>query len=323
MGNPRINYIDRLKGIAILAVVVGHISFFSFHHFEAVVGNFVSSFHMAIFIFLSGLMISPSHKRSLRKDSRFLWPMLVVGLLFTVFSKKPIIGFFFDAMKGGYWYLFVLSIFYLFVSFFPKKYEEGKIRSKIVYIDFLGAFSIFILFVGLRIIFPSEVNSLFSIGLCSMYWPLFIGGYLARKYNLIDFLMEKDWIFSISFILYIITCTIYVMGNLHAHMIASLFSVPVFVYLFKEREHSNTLIEKQLAVIGKNSLEIYLFHYFFLRSLHLSTFGEWIEKSDNDLIEFIVGLVFAVICAYVCILAGYVIKRSKLLSMIIYGNTMR
>ena len=52
----RILYIDRIKGLAIILVVVGHLYTFS----EATDGNLVNkligSFHMALFMFVSGFV---------------------------------------------------------------------------------------------------------------------------------------------------------------------------------------------------------------------------------------------------------------------------
>ena len=59
----RILYIDRIKGLAIILVVVGHLYTFS----EATDGNLVNkligSFHMALFMFVSGFVayILPPH----------------------------------------------------------------------------------------------------------------------------------------------------------------------------------------------------------------------------------------------------------------------
>jgi uncharacterized membrane protein YcfT len=52
----RIQYIDRLKGLAIILVVMGHI--FGFHQPDDGINTFIYTFHMPLFMFLSGLVIS-------------------------------------------------------------------------------------------------------------------------------------------------------------------------------------------------------------------------------------------------------------------------
>jgi len=55
----RINYIDRLKGFAILLVVIGHLALFSMKQDGSTVFRLIQSFHMPLFMFLSGMVISP------------------------------------------------------------------------------------------------------------------------------------------------------------------------------------------------------------------------------------------------------------------------
>lgn len=49
----RIDYIDRMKGFAIFLVVMGHLSFSGI---STVMSPWISSFHMSLFMFLSGLV---------------------------------------------------------------------------------------------------------------------------------------------------------------------------------------------------------------------------------------------------------------------------
>lgn len=52
----RIQYIDRLKGLAIILVVMGHI--FGFSQPDDPITKFIYTFHMPLFMFLSGLVIT-------------------------------------------------------------------------------------------------------------------------------------------------------------------------------------------------------------------------------------------------------------------------
>lgn len=50
----RINYIDRMKGLAILLVVLGHVYSFVMGAESSEVNRFIYSFHMPLFMALSG-----------------------------------------------------------------------------------------------------------------------------------------------------------------------------------------------------------------------------------------------------------------------------
>ena len=77
----RIKYIDRLKGLAMLAVVVGHLLTWSFDDAQSPVALLVSTFEMPVFMFLSGLVIAniPSNRKCFRKMLQFLCPMIIRG----------------------------------------------------------------------------------------------------------------------------------------------------------------------------------------------------------------------------------------------------
>lgn len=52
----RVDYIDRMKGFAIFLVVMGHVYFISLSNSSAAVSQVIYSFHMSLFMFLSGLV---------------------------------------------------------------------------------------------------------------------------------------------------------------------------------------------------------------------------------------------------------------------------
>ena len=56
--NYRIQYIDRLKGLAILLVVIGHLMAFCTHGERNPIYEVICSFHMPLFMFLSGLVLT-------------------------------------------------------------------------------------------------------------------------------------------------------------------------------------------------------------------------------------------------------------------------
>ncbi|MCI6511026.1 MAG: acyltransferase family protein [Prevotella sp.] len=52
----RINYIDRLKGLAILLVVMGHVYVIALDLTDEVVYRVIGNFRMSLFMYLSGLV---------------------------------------------------------------------------------------------------------------------------------------------------------------------------------------------------------------------------------------------------------------------------
>ena len=132
--SSRIEYIDRLKGLAILAVVMGHIIYFVFHLSEDLIWGYIYSFHVPLFIFLSGYVIStPPYMLKLTKRMiALLMPAITIGGFLCYVTSRSFMYFVTDDMKLGYWYLFVLAFFYLLLTPFRLKLKCDKLVIKIL-----------------------------------------------------------------------------------------------------------------------------------------------------------------------------------------------
>ena len=89
--NVHYEYIDRLKGLAIILVVMGHVLLYcccscDFPRAMAdFIGKGIYSFHMPLFMFLSGIVVSdfPHASKLRRKLPQWLVPCVVIGLIYT------------------------------------------------------------------------------------------------------------------------------------------------------------------------------------------------------------------------------------------------
>lgn len=88
INNFRVSYIDNLKGFAILWVIMGHVAEKSIGLCQTPFNCFYSSFHMPLFMFLSGLFAFKSFNHcSLseykvfykKKLLRIIVPFVVIG----------------------------------------------------------------------------------------------------------------------------------------------------------------------------------------------------------------------------------------------------
>lgn len=120
----RLDYIDRMRGFAILLVVMGHL--FLPHTVEGQgypVAQMIYSFHMAFFFFLSGYMLAKTHKVDtngvrtfiIRKSQTLLLPYFFFCFIVPVviyhdqgFPSLSILNFY---PVGRYWFLPLLFIF--------------------------------------------------------------------------------------------------------------------------------------------------------------------------------------------------------------------
>lgn len=119
----RIDYIDIAKYVAIFSVVVGHVLAYDLYGFDtawkkSLLMSFIYSYHMPLFMFLSGLVsITAIQKRTVLNDvikriRILLVPFIIIGSLYSLWHYGNL-DFFLSRMKFGYWYLWVLFVFYL------------------------------------------------------------------------------------------------------------------------------------------------------------------------------------------------------------------
>lgn len=123
----RINYIDRAKGCTIFCVVMGHVYHISLRNYYGFFVEMIYSFHMFLFFFLSGLVSVRgisfpywSYGKLMSKIYGLIVPMLLFGFFYVFLENVHDFRieyiwnkFLLNTLKHGYWYLFVLSIFYL------------------------------------------------------------------------------------------------------------------------------------------------------------------------------------------------------------------
>lgn len=319
----RVEYIDRLKGFAILCVVVGHFTLWAYGMNNDPMHDFVYLFHMPLFIFLSGIVIGSAPKLSkvLVKAFQFLCPFFIVGLTYTAFIKGNFHDFITGHYKYGYWYLMVLTISYFLLL--PFQISNNKRNGTYIAIDIILALCIyFILNLVIRIL-PLNIVDTLGLGLVCAYWPYFILGYITRKYTLTKWLMSHNIIMSLAMIIIIPASIMYFSSHGHMYNLIALAFIVILMYLFKQREERTSIIEQELSRFGKGSLNIYIFHYFVINYINLSTVGDWLVSSGNLLISALLNISISIIVAYIAYGFGHLIQQSELIKGIVYGNYIK
>ena len=318
MGN-RIQYIDRLKGLAIILVVIGHLIAFTTDNRPNPVNQLIVSFHMPLFMFLSGFVISPPKdiQTLFKKAIRFILPMIWVGLLFTYIVGKNFQSFLTDHYKNGYWYLYILTIYYI------SMYWYGKIHlhKLVVFFDLLLLVFVYTCFAYVDKTLDSDLSDTLGIGLCKSYWIYFFIGYLVRKYDLAKLLDKYNSIFSIAILSYLPLFYAYENGIfVRFCQIVPLTAIIVLFYLFRARKHVFSFMDRVLGDIGRCTLDIYIYHYFLLRIINLRFIDGWLRQTSNYFFETILFVCIAVMVCVLCMMIGKVLRKSQIVDKIVYGN---
>lgn len=349
MQKQRIQYIDSLRGFAILLVVIHHVSLYSFNANPSFSFNSIFlTFRMPLFFFLSGFLFYKSDRFATNGDySSFLLnkfkvqiiPTLVFGTLFAIMMNISGPDMFFHQTKHGYWFTVVLFFFFFFyssTSFICRRLLGVKNDNTILLIVALVALFISIVshycdlfdnHSGCK--YVDWASSLLSFNKWR-YYIYFVFGVLVKKtgYQFRNLhgsvTMSLIVIFEI-FLLVLRHCfgptspyCLYggvdlILGFLGIIILVSVFS------LHEDAVSKDYLAGRFLQYIGIRTLDIYLLHYFFVPR-NLQQVGDWFASFNNPILEFSTELVIAFMVILLCLLVSIVIRSSDRLAKLLFGK---
>lgn len=325
----RINYIDRMKGFTILIVVLAHVYLMTFDMGDSLVFRFCASFEMPLFMFVSGFVAYlPSkvggaiNRKLSRRFISYICPAFVVSYVLALYSFLILGNREIDIEKtliGGLWYLKALAIF-VCIQVVLVKCKNVMIEWIIIAI----AESLFLVGWKLSPLF----HELFCLEHCFFFYPFFMMGYYFRQYSLMEVVKSKNWLFTISFVGFI--CLLNANIEIHAlrflseRIVRPTFAILAISYLFVIHEDKNTHIEIWLNRIGKRTLDIYMYHFFFLSGIFAIFDLRRLKSSEminsNPIIYFIIALAVTLFLTYVSIALGNLVRKSDFLDKIVYGK---
>ena len=324
----RIKYIDQLRGLAILLVVIGHLYEHSFGGNSQVIFNLYLPYHMPLFMFLSGIFAlkkrSSFWQYSKHKFMRLIIPFLTVGVI-CVLSKglSPFVLFTGEANEG-YWFLptlFYCSIIcYIInnISISIQKCQQFKIDILLYLIPYI------LLCLMYRFSFFHQLNSTIGTLYILYNYPFFVLGIFFGKYERLQELLKKESAFCLSLILYVLYL-VYKQDIPCNFKFVGVCGIIILICLFNK--YSEYIDRRfSFSYIGKHTLEIYLFHYFFLPSFpDCFEFFDFASSSfipNNGNLVVIIPLLFllALVIIYLCLLCGIIFRNNKLLKKIILGE---
>jgi fucose 4-O-acetylase-like acetyltransferase len=317
---------DYLKGFAILLVILGHSIQYNEPVFfdKNVLFRFIYSFHMPLFMFVSGFLAFSTFKatgNSLMKRFRSLVIPFFTWFIISYFVHRTS-GSFFQAFidlllypDTGLWFLWILFLNFLLL-FIAKKCTE-KIPE--------GIMVVFIITINALLILKVKNG---TMGLLGWHLPFFTLGYIFRKYKEI---LNENQIKVIGLISLVIFCLSvpfwmrenqsfhFPMVNLGINKLISLaykYIVPIsgiftIYYLFSYMKSGN-MVSRSLIYFGQISLEIYAVHFYFLMLIPLLMFMPF---TIRVVLIFLIALTGSM-------LVKMLIEKSAVLSFILFGKTI-
>lgn len=323
MDNKRIQYIDKIKGFAILLVVMGHLLDKSLLIEENILNRLIYSTHMPIFMYLSGFFALKNTDVTYtlisflkKKAIRLIIPYLTIGVIYGLLKSDSLsISQIYNNM-GGYWFFPALFLCMFFV--YILKFITSKLNKK----DILGIDLFVSILLWCVLIFSYYLDVVKNIPYFLHFikmFPFFIFGYLTQKYKNINELIYSNSIFAISLFLYILLIMFPLNININ---LCGFFAIIIVLNTFKIYNHS---IPNIFSSLGQNSLEIYSLHWFILPNLimfkrfFLNETNVIILDNNNLLLVLVFITILSIVIAFSSVLISKIFKINRFFSFIFFG----
>lgn len=281
----RLGFVDTVKGIAIICVVIGHIangylnsntaSNIAVYQF---IYNVIYSFHMPLFFLISGFVFAHSYvsfgmtidNERVRKQ---IYNLIYIYFLFSVVMgiSKMVLGAYVNEPTGLkdilciplfpiqlYWYIYVLIFYYLIVSILISNHVKFRFIIPVAFILSIASYYL-----------PSGLA--FDLKRLLYYCFFFCLG-ICREQAHKNIWTENALIRRIILLLSIIVIYVNVWNN---NRVCEVFVVNVLVgmvlsiSIFDIFEYKLYDGNRGLSYIGKNALVIYLIHSYILTALRV------------------------------------------------------
>lgn len=335
--SKRIGWLDTMKGIAIFFVVLRHV-FIGMHLMNHPVSYWIHLFHMPFFFLLSGFLVVKSLKQSVwqiykKKALALILPFFTCGMSLSLFQSN-IDDYVFTLMHNGYWFL--LSLFSCWLILAPIAIWVKKINNgyKIVIETILVILPFFIGGVLMKKI-PNHVNTMFSFPLTFSMYRFFIVGYflgqlyfahetlkkilIVRKFGGMKNLIEK-FLYPLSVVIF----AVFSIGHVAKWSVITVWpetvhqlmlSVSLFFTIYGVHTHIAKSIGKILQYVGRNTLPIYVFHFYIV-------YGFFAEPllSYNRYYQTLWACLICVLVIAVTLMFSIPFRTNKYLKMIFLGT---
>ena len=330
MGKQRIGYIDAMRGFTMILVVFAHVCHFCFGDSRMGYNAIFILFRLPCFFMLSGWLFEPASKNAFLTVARHkaMVQLLPTFIFLLLLAPPPEFFHQLGALKGGYWFTFVLFEFFILYMVILRigKYWTPiwafaiTIASFIYarYYDCLKSSS-----EGFQLLMIDMLGFL-SVTTWRQFIFFYIGTWMRRHFDaFIRWTNKPVVILLICAVFFFIASTShkdnlwFEMFRYYAGGITGMWMVFTF-FRFSVSWLQKLHIEKPLQYVGTRTLDIYLLHYFFLPRF-LMEYAPKLQIYDSRFIEFVVIMVLSLVILVLCLITSYVIRLSPFLGHYLFG----
>ena len=267
-------------------------------------------FRLPCFFMLSGWLFEPVATQPFATIARKKFMVQIVPTFIFLLLLAPPPEFFHQlgALKGGYWFTFVLvALTVTFASFVYARYYNSIQMSAIGFLSFVVD--------GLG--FLSVVLWRFFLFFC-------VGAWMRRHFDaFIRWTSKPADILAIAVAFFAIASTPHIdniwfeMFRFYVGGITGMWLV-FTCFRLSESWLQKLHFSKPLQYVGTRTLDIYLLHYFFLPRF-LMSYADQLKAFDSHFVESWVILAVSLIVLLLSLLASYIIRLSPFLGHYLFG----
>lgn len=320
----RLIWVDRMRGLAILSVVIQHLTYYFQNEF--IFHKLIGISNMALFFFISGFILDTTAKINSPKESAVflgkksiqlllpfaVWTFIVDNYFFrpewSAISIDSIVAEFINPHLWFLPILFCFSILFIFYKSGIKMAGKG------------GGGKVAILFWGLATVALFLLWYRWGIlKMAALYIVYFAGGVIISRFNSIDKLFRNQILSTIALAVIFLVLPFWQSGatsitNIIIKMAVS-FGVILIVYNLCTRLTWNKYWNDFILACGKYSLAIYVSHWAFL---HI--FDSKPTIVQNELVAFLPILGYAILICFTCILFKKLIHLFPAADLALFGE---
>ena len=322
MDSNRLQFIDIIKGIAIIFVVLAHlIQTNTLESKTNVVFQIINSFHMPLFFFASGFIVFKVCKlEKWQKYKSFFVSKLRSLVLPCIVWNLVVDKFFFlpswnmintndlhMLFRGGaYWFLMTLS--WLSLIFGVLHLISNKVKK--IYIDAI----LFLIVLG-GLVLLREM----SLGLYFIFYSI---GVFVSKYAFLGRIWNHSITFFVAFFIFVILVAHWkIEGSFVDDVLKVVIAPCAFIIITSlSKKNENVLAGRMLSYIGRYSLVIYLVHWKFLMFFNNYKFH---SENFNQFWLFLGALFISMVVVYASIGIGKIIESNEYLAFIMLGHKLK
>ena len=330
MAAKRIEYIDAMRGFTMILVVYSHICHFCLGDSLLGYNGTFFLFRLPCFFMVSGWLFEPVARRPFMVNVRHKFMVQIVPTFIFLLLLAPPPEFFHQlgAVKGGYWFTFVLFEFFILYMI-------------IVRISTRWSFLMALVVALCSFVYARNYDSLKSmaegwqlqainvLGFASVtLWRYFlffyVGTWMRRHFDaFIRWTSKPAVILTITVVFFAVAATphidniCYEIGRFYVGGITGMWMVFTVFRLsmsWLKRLHLSGLLQ----YVGTRTLDIYLLHFFFLPRF-LMPYADQLRAYDSHLLEFTLIMGVSLIVLAVSLLASYLLRLSPFLGHYLFG----